>query len=68
MGLIKIIVDFIKGILGFGPKKPENEREEILIEREEELKESIEKINKELEKPIEEKKTLEDELNYWRNE
>ena len=68
MGLIRIIIDFIKGLFGFGPKKPGNKREEILIKREEELRESIKKIDKELKEPIEKKDTLEDELKYWKDE
>ena len=68
MGLIRIIIDFIKGLFGFGPKKPENKREEILIKKEKELEDSIKEIDKELEKPIEKKDSLEDELEYWKNE
>ena len=68
MDIIRTIINFIKGLFGFGPKKPESEREEIIIKREEELKESIEKIDKKLKKPVEKKKTLEDELNYWKDE
>lgn len=68
MGLIRIIIDFIKKLFGFETNKPINKHEELLIQKEKKLKDSIKNIDNKLGESIQEKDSLEDELEYWNNE